>query len=136
MAGFDPSTEDESGRAALSWQLVNMCPGCLAGRHSARAGLAITNWMVSANVEPAKIEHFAPSTSGERQYADRGDLLGPASLAGFKGTAQPRQLVSVSRNRATWFLGFLRMPRHGLLSCSRQPHSSARNIITITNRNQ
>ena len=35
----------------------------------------------------------------------------------------------MSRNRASFFLGFFAMPRQGLLLRSRNPHSSARNII-------
>ncbi len=48
----------------------------------------------------------------------------------WASSARPsRASSSVSRNRATWFLGFLAMPRQGLVPRSRNPHSSVRFII-------
>ncbi len=60
----------------------------------------------------ASIEHFAAAAAGERQQPDRGDGLGPACLVRQRAP-EPCQ-VSVSRNRASFFLGFHAIPRQGL----------------------
>ena len=105
-----------------------LCAG-LAERHRARAGLRIGKVDgVRSDVAPAQIEHLAAAAAGERQQADRGDGLGPARFMGVESAPEPGQLVCIEEP-GDLFPRVLRDPGQGLEPRSRNPHSSARNII-------
>ena len=61
-----------------------------------------------------RVQHLAPAASGERQQPDRGDGLGPLRSSLASRVRPSRANSSVSRKRATSFLGFFAMPRQGL----------------------
>ena len=73
------------------------------------------------------------STSLRRQPVSASSRIAATASgqrASLASSARPsRASSSVSRKRATCFLGFLAMPRQGLEPRSRNPNSSARNSI-------
>ena len=110
-------------------QRLDERPRGLATRRRARARLRINEIDgILADVAPAQVEHFTAAASGERQQPDRGDGLGPARLVRVECTPEPSQLVGV-KEAGDLLPRTLAMPRQGLVSRSRNLHSSARNII-------
>ena len=110
--------------SAMSEQLADQ--GQVLARHDGLAGCRMAQVVQAQPAEPG-IGADRPPAGREAPFAAASGVAREQKRIGLaRARAGPARL---SRNRATLFLGFFAMPRQGLVFRSRNPHSSARNII-------